>query len=157
MLTKVFHQTVRSPPIRWIYNDSIYVRSGGIRNTKTWGKSSIWSGQNESWITPRWFVVVGLYINLSFTPSLTIYITHNLYYRYNISIFFFCDSVIIKCTNCENYIYNYIYIYIFLPACRKQSSINTVLKKKTQQNTCLFFHVKMSSWNCLTVSIKYEI
>ena len=27
------------PPIRWIHNDFIYVRYGGIRNTKTWSKS----------------------------------------------------------------------------------------------------------------------
>ena len=30
-----FHQTVGSPLIRWIYNDSMYVRFGEIRNTKT--------------------------------------------------------------------------------------------------------------------------
>ena len=35
----VFHQTVESPPIRWIHNDSMYVRYGGIRNTRTWSKS----------------------------------------------------------------------------------------------------------------------
>ena len=28
-------------PIRWIHNDSMYVRIGRIRNTKTWSKSSI--------------------------------------------------------------------------------------------------------------------
>ena len=36
----VFHQTVGSPPIRWIHNDSMYVRFGGIRNTKTWPVNS---------------------------------------------------------------------------------------------------------------------
>ena len=27
-------------PIGWIHNDSMYVRFGGIRNTKTWSKST---------------------------------------------------------------------------------------------------------------------
>ena len=36
----VFNQTVGSPPIRWIHNDSMYVRFGGIRNTKTWSMSN---------------------------------------------------------------------------------------------------------------------
>ena len=36
----VFHQTVGSPLIRWIHNDSMYVRFGGMRNTKTWSKST---------------------------------------------------------------------------------------------------------------------
>ena len=37
----VFHQTFGSPPIRWIHNDSMYVRFGEIRNTKTWSKSTV--------------------------------------------------------------------------------------------------------------------
>ena len=37
----VLHQTVGSPPIIWIHNNSMYVRFGGIRNTKTWSKSSV--------------------------------------------------------------------------------------------------------------------
>ena len=28
------------PTYLWIHNDSMYVRFGGIRNTKTWSKSS---------------------------------------------------------------------------------------------------------------------
>ena len=36
----VFHQIVGSPPIRWIHNDFVCVRFGGIRNTKTWSKSN---------------------------------------------------------------------------------------------------------------------
>ena len=32
-------QTVGSRLIRWIYNDSMYVRFGGTRNTKTCSKS----------------------------------------------------------------------------------------------------------------------
>ena len=40
-----FHQTVGFPPIRWLHNDFMYVRFGGIRNTKTWGKST--SSQKE--------------------------------------------------------------------------------------------------------------
>ena len=36
----VFHQTAISPPIMWILNDSMYVRFGGVRNTKTWSKSN---------------------------------------------------------------------------------------------------------------------
>ena len=39
-LTKVFYQTVDSSLIRWIHNDSMCVRFGGMRNTKTFGKSS---------------------------------------------------------------------------------------------------------------------
>ena len=35
----VFHQTVESPAIMLIHNDSMYVRFGGMRNTKTWIKS----------------------------------------------------------------------------------------------------------------------
>ena len=27
-------------PIRWIHNDSLYVRFGGVRNTNTWSKST---------------------------------------------------------------------------------------------------------------------
>ena len=37
----VFHQTVGSPPIRLIHNDSMCVRFGGIRITKTWSKSTL--------------------------------------------------------------------------------------------------------------------
>ena len=29
--------------IAWIYNDSMYVRFGGIRNTETWSKSRAWA------------------------------------------------------------------------------------------------------------------
>ena len=29
--------------IVWIHNDSMYVRFGGIRNTKTWSKSTVYS------------------------------------------------------------------------------------------------------------------
>ena len=36
----IFHQTVGSPFIRWIHNDSMYVRFGGMRNTKAWSKST---------------------------------------------------------------------------------------------------------------------
>ena len=36
----VFHWRVGSLPIRRIHNDSMYVRFGGIRNTKIWSKSS---------------------------------------------------------------------------------------------------------------------
>ena len=36
----VFHETVVSPPSKWIHNDSVCVRFGGIRNTKTLSKSS---------------------------------------------------------------------------------------------------------------------
>ena len=39
-LTKV-HQTVGFPLIRWIHKDSIYVRFGGRRNTKTSSKCKI--------------------------------------------------------------------------------------------------------------------
>ena len=35
----VLHLTLISTPIRWIHNDSMYGRVGGIRNTKTWSKS----------------------------------------------------------------------------------------------------------------------
>ena len=41
VLTKVFHQTVVSPPIRWIYNDSIFVRFCGKGSTKTWSMSTL--------------------------------------------------------------------------------------------------------------------
>ena len=37
----VFHQTVGAPFIRWIHHDSIYVRFGGMKSTKTWGKSRL--------------------------------------------------------------------------------------------------------------------
>ena len=37
VLTKVFYQTGL---IGCIHNDSMYVKFGGIRNTKTWSKSS---------------------------------------------------------------------------------------------------------------------
>ena len=30
------------PTHLWIHNDSMYVRLGGIRNTKTWSKSRDW-------------------------------------------------------------------------------------------------------------------
>ena len=39
----LFHQNVglteASPSINWINNGSMYVRFGGMRNTKTWSKS----------------------------------------------------------------------------------------------------------------------
>ena len=35
-LTKVFQISLC---VVWIHNDSMYVRFGGIRNTKTWSKS----------------------------------------------------------------------------------------------------------------------
>ena len=42
-LTKVFvfHQTVGSPLFRWMQNDSMYFRFGGMKNTETWSKSII--------------------------------------------------------------------------------------------------------------------
>ena len=36
----ILSDTVGSPAIRWSHNDSMYVRIGGIRNTKTWSRSS---------------------------------------------------------------------------------------------------------------------
>ena len=33
--------TVISPPHLWIHNDSMYVRFDGMRNTKTWSKSTL--------------------------------------------------------------------------------------------------------------------
>ena len=36
----VFHETVTSPLTRQIYNASMYVRFGGVKNTKTWSKSA---------------------------------------------------------------------------------------------------------------------
>ena len=44
----VFHHTVGFPPIRWIHNDSMYVRFGGTRNTKTWRKSTEFLKQCKS-------------------------------------------------------------------------------------------------------------
>ena len=40
-LTKVFYQTVGLPPMKWIHNDSMYIRFVGIRNTKIWSKSTL--------------------------------------------------------------------------------------------------------------------
>ena len=39
-LTNVFQQTEGFLLIKWVHNDFMYVRSGGMRNTKTWSKSS---------------------------------------------------------------------------------------------------------------------
>ena len=36
----VFQQTVSFSHIKWIHNDFVYVRFGGMRKTKTWSKSN---------------------------------------------------------------------------------------------------------------------
>ena len=41
-----FILAVISTSISWIHNDSMYVRFGGIRNTKTWSKSRFHCNEN---------------------------------------------------------------------------------------------------------------
>ena len=52
----LFQQREGFSLIKWIHNDFMYVRFGGIRNTKTWSKSTHWGEYFEKRILCHFYV-----------------------------------------------------------------------------------------------------
>ena len=69
-LTKVFHQTVGSPLIKRIHNESMYVRFGGMRDTKTWSKSTMAQVNTET-ATPQRPHCLALSYYMTITQNIT--------------------------------------------------------------------------------------